>query len=156
MDLRRRGALIARELGGVLPRSARALAGENWSPTSGSGLRRLGEVALDAHLGDEAPVQAGVLGLQLRAHRGQQAPGRTHDEVGVEGQGARLGAVALEVPGPELAARDRREILEKLAAQEAQMEQLLRELDVARQAAAAAEKKAEELDALASQGRDAS
>ncbi len=47
MDLRRRGALIARELGSVLPRSARALAGENWSPTSGSGLRRLGEVALD-------------------------------------------------------------------------------------------------------------
>ncbi|HEV2570922.1 MAG TPA: DEAD/DEAH box helicase family protein [Beijerinckiaceae bacterium] len=53
------------------------------------------------------------------------------------------------------AARDRREILEKLAAQEAQMEQLLRELDTARQAAAAAEKKAEELDALAAQGREA-
>ncbi|KAB2951043.1 MAG: DUF4145 domain-containing protein [Rhizobiaceae bacterium] len=53
------------------------------------------------------------------------------------------------------AARDRREILEKLAAQEAQMEQLLRELDTTRQAAAAAEKKAEELDALAAQGREA-
>ncbi|CAG1005867.1 Putative DNA repair helicase RadD [Rhizobiaceae bacterium] len=53
------------------------------------------------------------------------------------------------------AARDRREILEKRAAQEAQMEQLLRELDTTRQAAAAAEKKAEELDALAAQGREA-
>lgn len=48
--------------------------------------------------------------------------------------------------------RDKREILEKLAAQEAQMEALLQELEVARQNAATAEKKAEELAALASAG----
>jgi type I restriction enzyme R subunit len=46
-------------------------------------------------------------------------------------------------------ARERRQILEKLAAQEAQMDALLRELDTARQTASAAEKKAEELQALA-------
>jgi len=46
-------------------------------------------------------------------------------------------------------ARERRQILEKLAAQEAQMDALLRELDTARQVATAAEKKAEELQALA-------
>jgi type I restriction enzyme, R subunit len=45
--------------------------------------------------------------------------------------------------------RERRNILEKLAAQEAQMEALLGELDVARKAAATAEKKADELQALA-------
>jgi type I restriction enzyme R subunit len=45
-------------------------------------------------------------------------------------------------------ARERRQILEKLAAQEAQMEALLRELDAARQLASAAERKAEELQAL--------
>ena len=45
-------------------------------------------------------------------------------------------------------ARERRQILEKLAAQEAEMNALLRELDQARQAHAAAEKKAEELQAL--------
>jgi type I restriction enzyme R subunit len=45
-------------------------------------------------------------------------------------------------------ARERRQILEKLAAQEAQMDALLRELDAARQAAVAAEKKSEELKAI--------
>jgi type I restriction enzyme R subunit len=45
--------------------------------------------------------------------------------------------------------RERRQILEKLAAQEAQMDALLRELDAARQTASAAEKKAEELQAIA-------
>jgi type I site-specific restriction endonuclease len=45
--------------------------------------------------------------------------------------------------------RERRNILEKLAAQETQMEALLGELDVARKAAATAEKKADELQALA-------
>ena len=45
--------------------------------------------------------------------------------------------------------RERRQTLEKLAAQEAQMDALLRELDAARQATATAEKKAEELRALA-------
>lgn len=44
--------------------------------------------------------------------------------------------------------RERRQIMEKLAAQEAQMEALLRELDVARQTASAAEKKAAELEAI--------
>ena len=48
--------------------------------------------------------------------------------------------------------REKRQILEKLAAQEAQMETLLRDLDAARQTAAAAEKKAEEIEALASAG----
>lgn len=50
--------------------------------------------------------------------------------------------------------REKREILERLAAQEAQMEALLQELDVARQSAATAERKAEELTALASAGTD--
>jgi len=46
--------------------------------------------------------------------------------------------------------REKRQILEKLAAQEAQMETLLRELEAARQAAATADKKAdEEIEALA-------
>ncbi|UQD98225.1 DEAD/DEAH box helicase family protein [Bradyrhizobium japonicum] len=46
--------------------------------------------------------------------------------------------------------REKRQVLEKLAAQEAQMETLLRELEAARQATATAEKKAEEIEALAS------
>ena len=45
--------------------------------------------------------------------------------------------------------RERRQILEKLAAQEAQMDALLAELEQARKAATVAEKKAEELQALA-------
>ena len=45
-------------------------------------------------------------------------------------------------------ARERRQIMEKLAAQEAQMEALLRELDVARQTATAAERKAAELETI--------
>ncbi len=45
--------------------------------------------------------------------------------------------------------RERRHALEKLAAQEAQMEPLLRELDDARKVIATAEKKADELQALA-------
>lgn len=45
--------------------------------------------------------------------------------------------------------RERRQVLEKLAAQEAQMEELLDELESARKKAAAAEKKAEELQSLA-------
>jgi type I restriction enzyme R subunit len=48
--------------------------------------------------------------------------------------------------------REKREVLEKLAAQEAQMEALLQELELARQSAATAERKAEELAALASSG----
>ena len=48
--------------------------------------------------------------------------------------------------------REKRQVLEKLAAQEAQMEALLLELETARQTAASAEKKAEELKALASSG----
>jgi type I restriction enzyme R subunit len=48
--------------------------------------------------------------------------------------------------------REKRQVLEKLAAQEAQMEALLLELETARQTAANAEKKAEELKALASSG----
>jgi type I restriction enzyme, R subunit len=46
-------------------------------------------------------------------------------------------------------ARERRRILEKLAAQEAQMDAMLRDLDAARQTAKAAEKKAEELSSIA-------
>ena len=46
--------------------------------------------------------------------------------------------------------REKRQILEKLAAQEAQMETLLRELEAARQATVTAEKKANEITALAS------
>jgi type I restriction enzyme R subunit len=46
-------------------------------------------------------------------------------------------------------ARERRQNLERLAAQEAQMDALLRELDATKQAVTAAEKKAEELQALA-------
>jgi len=52
-------------------------------------------------------------------------------------------------------ARERRQILERLAAQEAQMDALLRELESARQAATVAEKKAEELQALAASGNAA-
>lgn len=48
--------------------------------------------------------------------------------------------------------REKRQILEKLAAQEAQMETLLRELESARQATVVAEKKANEIEALASSG----
>lgn len=46
--------------------------------------------------------------------------------------------------------REKRQVLEKLAAQEAQMETLLRELEAARQATATAKKKAEEISELAS------
>ncbi|MGK7754936.1 MULTISPECIES: DEAD/DEAH box helicase family protein [unclassified Roseovarius] len=46
--------------------------------------------------------------------------------------------------------REKRELLEKLAGQEAQMEKLLQELEEARQTATAAEKKAAEIEALAS------
>ena len=46
--------------------------------------------------------------------------------------------------------REKRQVLEKLAAQEAQMEALLRELEAARGATAAAQKKVEEIQALAS------
>lgn len=46
--------------------------------------------------------------------------------------------------------REKRQVLEKLAAQEAQMEALLRELETARLATATAEKKVEEIQALAS------
>ena len=46
--------------------------------------------------------------------------------------------------------REKRQILEKLAAQEAQMETLLRELEAARQATVTAEKKADEIRSLAS------
>jgi type I restriction enzyme R subunit len=46
--------------------------------------------------------------------------------------------------------REKRQVLEKLAAQEAQMEALLRELDAAREAAVTAGKKVEEIQSLAS------
>lgn len=46
--------------------------------------------------------------------------------------------------------REKRQVLEKLAAQEAQMETLLRELEAARQETVTAEKKADEIRALAS------
>jgi type I restriction enzyme R subunit len=48
--------------------------------------------------------------------------------------------------------REKRQVLEKLAAQEAQMDALPRDLEEARQAAATAEKRAEEIQALASSG----
>ena len=51
--------------------------------------------------------------------------------------------------------REKRQVLEKLAAQEAQMEALLRELDAAREAAVTAEKKAEEIKSLATSGVEA-
>jgi type I restriction enzyme R subunit len=47
---------------------------------------------------------------------------------------------------------EKRQVLEKLAAQEAQMEALLRDLDAAREAAANAEKKVEEIQSLALSG----
>jgi len=46
--------------------------------------------------------------------------------------------------------REKRQVLEKLAAQEAQMEALLRELEKSRQATVTAEKRADEISALAS------
>lgn len=49
--------------------------------------------------------------------------------------------------------RERRQILEKLAAQEAQMDALLQELEQIRQKATAAEKKAEELEQIASSAK---
>jgi len=48
--------------------------------------------------------------------------------------------------------REKRQVLEKLAAQEAQMEALLRELDAVREAAVTAAKKVEEIQSLASSG----
>ena len=51
--------------------------------------------------------------------------------------------------------REKRHVLEKLAAQEAQMDALLRELEAARQAAATAEKKAEEIRGFGVIGREA-
>lgn len=52
-------------------------------------------------------------------------------------------------------AREKRKVLEKLAAQEAQMEALLQELEATRQKAVVAEKKAEELAALAAKAAHA-
>jgi type I restriction enzyme R subunit len=52
-------------------------------------------------------------------------------------------------------ARERRQILEKLAAQEAQMDALLRDLDIARQTAKAAEMKVEELSSIAESAKAA-
>jgi type I restriction enzyme R subunit len=51
--------------------------------------------------------------------------------------------------------RERRQILERLAAQEAQMEALLRELDSTRQAVTVAEKKAAELEAISASAQAA-
>jgi len=48
--------------------------------------------------------------------------------------------------------REKRQVLEKLAAQEARMETLLLELDAAREAAVTAEKRVEEIQSLASSG----
>ncbi len=55
----------------------------------------------------------------------------------------------------EAAALERRQVLERLAAQEARMDALLSELETARQAASVTEKKAEELKALAEAGQAA-
>ena len=52
-------------------------------------------------------------------------------------------------------ARERRQILEKLASQEAQMEALLRKLDESRNAASAAEARAEEIEGLAASANQA-
>lgn len=52
-------------------------------------------------------------------------------------------------------ARERRQMLERLAAQEAQMETLLHELDSARQAVTVAEKKAAELEAISTSAQAA-
>lgn len=65
---------------------------------------------------------------------------------------------AFQAPAPPHAAQanERGKILEKLAAQEAQMEALLQELEVARNAASVAEKKAGELQSLAAEANAAS
>ncbi|MEK8121662.1 DEAD/DEAH box helicase family protein [Methylocystis sp. IM4] len=55
-------------------------------------------------------------------------------------------AVSAPQPGE---AKERRQILEKLAAQEAQMDALLRDLEIAREAAKTAEKRADELSSIA-------
>lgn len=75
------------------------------------------------------------------------------------GKGDAKGIPAFVPPSPEgtdeskgQLKREKRQVLEKLAAQEAQMEALLRELDAAREAAVTAEKKVEELQSLASSG----
>jgi type I restriction enzyme R subunit len=61
-----------------------------------------------------------------------------------------LAAFKRPEPPDSAAARARRQTLERLAAQETQMDALLRELDTVRATAAAAEKKVEELQVLAS------
>jgi type I restriction enzyme R subunit len=75
------------------------------------------------------------------------------------GKGDAAGIPAFEQPAPGIGddskgqlKREKRQVLEKLAAQEAQMEMLLRELEAARLATATAEKKVEEIHALASTG----
>ena len=57
--------------------------------------------------------------------------------------------------GSAAPARDRRQLLEKLAVQEAQMEALLRELDESRNAASVAEARAEEFEGLAASANQA-
>ncbi len=74
-----------------------------------------------------------------------------------KGDAASLPAFSPPIPeaggdGQENFKRERRQVLEKLAAQEAQMDALLRELDEARRAAATAAKRADEMEALASAG----
>ncbi|MGA2491567.1 MAG: DEAD/DEAH box helicase family protein [Roseiarcus sp.] len=73
------------------------------------------------------------------------------------GKGDATKIPVFEQPAPEADSkgqlkREKRQVLEKLAAQEAQMQTLLDELDAARLAVATAEKKADEIVALASSG----
>jgi type I restriction enzyme, R subunit len=75
------------------------------------------------------------------------------------GKGAATGIPAFSAPTPPRAADDQArlkqekiQVLEKLAAQEAQMDALLRELEEARNLAATAEQRAEEMQALAASG----
>ena len=71
------------------------------------------------------------------------------------GQGRTASILPFQAPVDEskdgvlMGGRERRQILDKLAAQEAQMEVLLGELDAARKIAATAEKKTDEIKALA-------
>lgn len=73
------------------------------------------------------------------------------------GEGDAKGLPSFKQPAAPQAeqTRERRKVLEKLAAQEAQMESLLQELEATRQKAAAAEKKAEKLETLATRATEA-
>lgn len=67
---------IVRELAGVLPRSVSALSSEDWTPWSGTGIRRLGEVALDELVVTGMTLTAPPPSLSNEAHTyGQVADG---------------------------------------------------------------------------------